>query len=106
MASLTQRVLHSYKRLLRARFVAFPSDPVALHASRVELKQNYLLNRGVTGKGEIEELLEGVDEVEGMLRNGIAQGVRNERGNYEVKGECCVWGWGGWGEVDEEGNTK
>lgn len=70
---------------MRARHIAFPNDVHALAASRVELKTQFLANRNVSAPSQISELLQGAREVEEMLAGGaIAQGVRNERGNYEV----------------------
>jgi hypothetical protein len=84
--ALRQQVLGGYKRLMRARLSAFQSDSVALSASRIELKQNYLLNKNVSSPAQIIELLKGVDEVEHMLTKGIAQAKLNEdSGNYGVK---------------------
>jgi len=72
---------------MRARNVAFPNDAVALSASRTELKTQFLANASEKDKASVQEMLAGIDEVEDMLRGGIAQGVLTEEGNYNVKGK-------------------
>ncbi len=71
----------AYRRLFKARQVAFCGDRVALRESRVALRSEFLKNKDVKDAASLAELFKGVDEVEEMLRSGILQGkiVKDEQ---------------------------
>ena len=64
----------AYRRLFRARVVAFSGDRVALRESRLALRLEFVKNKDVGDAAALVDLFKGVDEVEEMLRSGILQG--------------------------------
>ena len=77
--------LSSFRRLMRARQKLFAGDEYALTNSRIELRKEFFKNKRAAGK-ELDDLLQGVDEVEDMMLHGIMQGKVNEDKNtVEVK---------------------
>ncbi|CAM9130699.1 unnamed protein product [Ascophyllum nodosum] len=84
MTSLRREVLGGYRRLLRARLVAFKGDSTMLAASKQQLRLEFDNNKEIVNPKKIAGLIKGIDEVEGMLLHNIAQGRLNDRGNYAV----------------------
>ena len=81
--------LAAFRRLMRARAALFADDAYALDASRTKLRDEFLLHRGATDAGEIDELLAGAAEVEDLLVNNVVQGRRQEASGafkFKVKG--------------------
>ncbi|KAG7362951.1 hypothetical protein IV203_026311 [Nitzschia inconspicua] len=81
------RVLAGYRNLTRARWQLFKGDDYAMKESRLQLKQQFAINKNVPTSGPaFEELLQGMDEAAHMLRHEIVRGDLNEEtGRYEVK---------------------
>mmetsp|Transcript_52847 Transcript_52847/g.67767 ORF Transcript_52847/g.67767 Transcript_52847/m.67767 type:complete len:122 (-) Transcript_52847:155-520(-) len=75
----------AYRRLLKARTVAFRGDNLALSKAKEGIRQGFMLNRDVTDPTKLERMFQEVDEAEEMLRYHILQGKKNDRGNYDVK---------------------
>ena len=73
-----------YRRLVKAASVAFKNDSRALNLAKQQLKQEFLANRHVTDRAELDLLFKGVDEAEEMLTFHIVQGAKNSKGNYGV----------------------
>lgn len=73
MAMRTQ-VLGGYRRLLRASRQAFRGDTFALQQARVALRENFEANAAVRDEAALQELVQGIDEAEGMLLHHIVQG--------------------------------
>ncbi len=71
----------AYRRLFRARQIAFSGDRVALRESRLALRAEFQKNASVRDAAALAELFKGVDEVEDMLTSGILQGkvVKDEK---------------------------
>lgn len=76
--------LSGFRRLLRSAKFAFREDKFALSAATGQLKAEFRKHRAVSDPAELQQLLQGVGEVEEMLRFNIVQGKRNQRGNFEV----------------------
>jgi hypothetical protein len=90
MSASRSRVLAGFRRLNRARIVLFRGDDHAMRVSRLQMRQQFDLNRAVPTSGPtFEALVAGIDEAADMLRHEIIRGDLNERtGRY---GECvCV----------------
>ena len=77
--------LAGYRRLLRTVNVVFRNDTYAITQAKIKLKEEFIKQKSVTDRKELDELFKGIDEVDEMLRFNIVQGVKNERGNYEMK---------------------
>ena len=73
-----------YRQLLRSVKFAFKKDIYAINMAKIQLREEFLKNATVTDTKDLAALYKGVEEVDEMLRFNIAQGVLNERGNYEV----------------------
>ena len=81
--------LAAFRRLMRARAALFADDAYALDASRAKLRDEFLLHRGATDAGEIDELLKGAAEVEDLLINNVVQGRQSQDSGafkFKVKG--------------------
>mmetsp|Transcript_1788 Transcript_1788/g.2107 ORF Transcript_1788/g.2107 Transcript_1788/m.2107 type:complete len:132 (-) Transcript_1788:839-1234(-) len=83
--SQKQIVLNGYRRLLRGATRLFGADEEALRLGRIELRQQFELNRNVTDSKALQELIQGIDEAADMMENNLVQGKLNQRGNYEVE---------------------
>ena len=73
-----------YRQLLRSVKFAFKKDVYAISMAKVQLREEFLKNARVSDAKELADLYKGVEEADEMLRFNIAQGILNERGNYEV----------------------
>ena len=73
-----------YRRLLRSARHAFKADVFALDMARQQLRDEFLKNKHVADPTALAALRQGIEEVDEMLRFNVVQGMRNERGNYEV----------------------
>ena len=82
---LRTKALRGYRLLLRSRKVPFRDDHLALAESAKELRRQFEAHRAETDTLAIQEMLRGVQQANEMLLYHIAQGRRNEEGNYEVK---------------------
>ena len=82
--TLRREVLHGYKRLLRTCRQTFQNDTFAKNSAFQTVRENFEQNRMVTDVGSIRELMQGVEEVESMLRHNIVQGKADSRGVYQV----------------------
>jgi complex III assembly factor LYRM7 len=72
-----------YRKLLRSVSKAFQGDAHALVASRVELKKNFMQNKSVTDPRQLQEMLQGIEEVNEMLNFNIVQGKLNkDKGHF------------------------
>ncbi len=76
--------LNGYKRLLIASRKLFSNDAYALHQSRLQLRQEFMMNKDIIDPIVLKELYKGIDEVEDMMLNNFIQGKRTEEGNYAV----------------------
>ena len=74
--------LNGYRRLLRSTKLVFKSDVYALKQARIQLREEFIKNRHITNSSELKILLQGIDEVDEMLKFNIVQGKLNDRGNY------------------------
>lgn len=74
--------LNGYRRLLRSTKLVFKSDIYALKQARVQLREEFIKNKHITSSSELKLLLQGIDEVDEMLKFNIVQGKLNDRGNY------------------------
>ncbi|KAF1776070.1 hypothetical protein PI124_g1109 [Phytophthora idaei] len=88
--SVRVQVLGGYRRLLRASRLAFRGDDFALQQARAALRDNFMANSQVSDKEQLDELVKGIDEAEGMLLHNIVQGrAKQEDGEtaprFEVK---------------------
>lgn len=77
--------LGGFRRLLKSASVVFGGDAFALGQAKAQLREEFRRNRNVQDPGELQQLLQGIKEVDEMLRFNIVQGARNSRGNFEVK---------------------
>ena len=73
----------AYRELLKAQRSLFQNDPPARIAARVETRQHFDANAGVSPE-EAATLAADAYDTAGFLRENVAQGVLNERGNYEI----------------------
>ena len=73
--------LNGYRRLLRSTKLVFKSDVYALKQARIQLREEFIKNRHITNSSELKILLQGIDEVDEMLKFNIVQGKLNDRGN-------------------------
>ena len=80
--------LSGYRRLLKSSSLLFNRDKFALINAKIELKSEFLKNKGVTDPTELSSLLRGIEEVDEMLRFNVVQGSLNENGNY---GRICTF---------------
>ncbi|KAH7482189.1 hypothetical protein PRIC1_008324 [Phytophthora ramorum] len=88
--SVRVQVLGGYRRLLRASRQAFRGDAYALQQARAALRENFVANRDVNDSEQLDGLVKGIDEAEGMLLHHIVQGrAKQEEGKdvprFEVK---------------------
>ena len=74
--------LNGYRRLLRSTKLVFKADVYALKQARIQLREEFIKNRHITNSSELKILLQGIDEVDEMLKFNIVQGKLNDRGNY------------------------
>ena len=84
-ASLRFQAKWGYRRLLRAANVAFKDDMYVIDQAKQTLRQHYASHADVTDPAELTTLVDGITEVETMLRENIVQGRQNSDGRYEVK---------------------
>ncbi|KAF4044283.1 Complex 1 protein (LYR family) [Phytophthora infestans] len=77
--SVRVQVLGGYRRLLRASRQAFRGDAFAMQQAHVALRDNFMVNSQVTDKEQLDELVKGIDEAEGMLLHNIVQGRAKQR---------------------------
>ena len=77
--------LVGYRRLLRSARVVFRGDSFALRQAQLQLRDEFQKHREVREPAQLQQLLQGIDEVDELLRFNIVQGQRNERGNFEVR---------------------
>lgn len=84
------RVLAGFRRLNRARTQLFKGDDHAMQVSRLQMRQQFDLNKDVPTWGpDYEALVAGIDEAADMLTHEIVRGDLNEdTGRY---GECFSW---------------
>jgi hypothetical protein len=82
---MSSKALSGFRKLLRASRHVFRDDHRAVNAARLQLRTEFLRNKDEKDVVSLEELFQGVDEVEEMLRFNIVQGSLNERGNYAVR---------------------
>ena len=71
-----------YRRLLKSASLLFNKDKYALINAKIELKAEFLKNRGVVDPVDLSALLRGIEEIDEMLRFNVVQGALNEKGNY------------------------
>ncbi|OWZ15848.1 hypothetical protein PHMEG_00010439 [Phytophthora megakarya] len=87
--SVRVQVLGGYRRLLRASRQAFRGDVYATQQARVALRENFTANSHVSDETQLQELIKGIDEAEGMLLHHIVQGrAKQQDGDatrFEVK---------------------
>ena len=79
---MTSNAINGYRRLLRSTRNVFKNDSYALQQARLQLKSEFIKNKNITNNNELVLLLQGIDEVDEMLRFNIVQGKLNDRGNY------------------------
>ena len=79
---MTSNAINGYRRLLRSTRNVFKNDSYALKQARLQLKSEFIKNKNITNNNELVLLLQGIDEVDEMLRFNIVQGKLNDRGNY------------------------
>ena len=71
----------------------FADDAFALDASRAKLRDEFLAHRGATDAGDIDTLLAGAAEVEGLLVNNVVQGRQQEDSGafkFKVRGDASA----------------
>ena len=74
--------ISGYRRLLKSASLLFNKDKYALTNAKIELKAEFLKNKGVVDPVDLSALLRGIEEVDEMLRFNVVQGALNEKGNY------------------------
>lgn len=74
----------AYRALLKAQRGLFASDRVGRAAAHAETRTHFLANKDVPSK-EAAALIADAHETAGFLRTNVAQSVRNDRGNYELR---------------------
>jgi len=74
--------LNGYRRLLKSATIVFKNDAYALKQAKIQLKNEFIKNKNITSSSELKQLLQGIDEVDEMLKFNIVQGKLNEKGNY------------------------
>jgi len=79
---MTSNAINGYRRLLRSTRNVFKNDSFALKQARLQLKSEFIKNKNITNNNELVLLLQGIDEVDEMLRFNIVQGKLNDRCNY------------------------
>lgn len=79
--SVRVQVLGGYRRLLRASRQAFRGDAYALQQAHVTLRDYFIGNRQVSEKEQVDELVKGIQEAEGMLLHHIVQGRAKQEAN-------------------------
>mmetsp|Transcript_13135 Transcript_13135/g.26794 ORF Transcript_13135/g.26794 Transcript_13135/m.26794 type:complete len:129 (-) Transcript_13135:6-392(-) len=84
-SALRTSVLGGYRRLLRARLIAFSGDDNAIAASRLELR-THILNNANVEKSQAEIMVKEMIDLEDVLLGGIVQGEVKQGGD-EVKVE-------------------
>ncbi len=73
------RVLAGFRRLNRARVQLFKGDDYAMQVSRLQMRQQFELNKNVVPQGpHFEELVAGISEAADMLTHEIVRGNLNE----------------------------
>lgn len=73
------RVLAGFRRLNRARVKLFNGDDYAMQVSRLQMRQQFELNKNVPTQGpHFEELVAGINEATDMLTHEIVRGDLNE----------------------------
>ena len=82
MVFLDNMSISGYRRLLKSASLLFNKDKYALINAKIELKAEFLKNRGVVDPVDLSALLRGIEEIDEMLRFNVVQGALNEKGNY------------------------
>jgi len=77
-------VLSAFRRLMRARELAFLGDMEMLTQSRIAVRDEFLRHKDVTDGASITELLQGADEATDMLKHHLVQGARQGEGEYAM----------------------
>lgn len=80
--SSVSRARVGYRKLLKSINVAFKDDTHAVKQAKIQLKNEFLINREVVKSEELQSLFQGIDEVDAMLRFNIVQAGKNNRGNF------------------------
>mmetsp|Transcript_23432 Transcript_23432/g.47340 ORF Transcript_23432/g.47340 Transcript_23432/m.47340 type:complete len:102 (+) Transcript_23432:42-347(+) len=76
--------LGAFRRLMRARELAFKGDTEMLRESRNAARVEFLKNKQVESSAILDELLQGCEEATVMLKHQIVQGVRKGDGEYAM----------------------
>ena len=74
----------AYRTLLQAQRALFRADLSARAAARAETRLRFLEHANA-GPDDVPALVQDAIDTAGFLRENVAQAVRNERGNYEMK---------------------
>ena len=80
---MRREVLASFRRLMRARELAFRGDTEMLRESRVVVRQQFVSNRNIPSE-QILGCIQGADEATDMLKHQLVQGVRTGEGSYSL----------------------
>lgn len=84
MASVVRPALTAFRRLMRAREMAFKGDAEMLAQSRLAVREEFLRNKDVPEGPVLTELLQGADEATDMLKHHVIQGIRKGEGEYAM----------------------
>jgi hypothetical protein len=82
---MQRQVLKCYKAILRARETTFAGDEAVLRASLEDIRSQFKSNINEKDGTKVEELLKQGWDAEKYIRTCIAQGVLNDRGNFELR---------------------
>lgn len=77
----------AFRRVMRARQIAFKGDHEMLVASREAIVAEFHKNANATG-AKVDELVNMCDEVEDTLKHQIVQGERKGDGEYQLNVEA------------------
>ncbi|KAJ1466703.1 hypothetical protein T484DRAFT_1860950 [Baffinella frigidus] len=77
-------VLAAFRRLMRARELAFKGDAEMTTQSRLAVREEFAKGRAVTDPAQITEMIGGADEAAHMLLHQLVQGKRKGEGQYEM----------------------
>eukprot|EP00056_Hartaetosiga_gracilis_P001058 m.41994 g.41994 ORF g.41994 m.41994 type:complete len:110 (+) comp10479_c0_seq1:75-404(+) len=78
------QVLGLYRRLLRARVIAFENDAVAIDAGRKRIKDEFIKNKELDDERKLNKAIRVAEDVEKLLLNNVMQAQATESGNYRL----------------------
>ncbi|EGD78423.1 hypothetical protein PTSG_09119 [Salpingoeca rosetta] len=78
-------VLGAFRRVMRARAVAFQGDEAALTQARSRIRDEFLKNRKLSDEKAIDKAVAIANDVEKLLLQNVMQARQTDSGTYRLR---------------------